>query len=120
MKKIMPYPHPSDFSGVEDDHRGLFARIREALGGPMAGWARLVAAFAFVMGFLFVFAVWQLLHADTTRDLILWATATLAALIAQGFIKEWFFARMNTFWVLGAIKQLEARIDALEEPQDGP
>ena len=97
------------------DSRGLFAQIGDTLGGPLAGWARLVAAIAIVLALLALFAVWKLVTAQGSRELVLWATAVIVVVIAQGFTKDWLFSRMNMFAILREVKRLQVQVAMLHE-----
>jgi len=99
-----------------DDKRGMFRQIGDSLGGPLGGWAKLMFGVSFVIGIALVYVVWQLIIAEDLRSTVLWATATLAGLTMQGFLKHWFFSRMNMLSVLREVKRLELRIAMMEEP----
>jgi len=96
-----------------DDGRGLFAQIGDTLGGPLGGWAKLVFVASGLFGILMLLAVWKLLTAHDTRELILWATAVIALVTAQGFIKDWFFSRMNMLSILRELKRLQVQVALL-------
>jgi hypothetical protein len=98
-----------------DSERGLFAQIGDTLTGPLGGWAKLVAFGSVLLGIMTVVAVWQMIVADTDRALILWTAAGLAAIFAQGMIKQWFFARMNFIALLRELKRIELRIARIED-----
>lgn len=71
-------------------------------------------AVAVVLGFALFYAVWQLFTGDPDRELFIWVTATLALLMAQGFVKQWFFERMNLMTILRELKRVELRIARIE------
>ncbi len=98
-----------------DEERGLFAQIGDTLAGPLGGWTKLVAFGSVVFIIIAVFAVWQMINAETDRALILWSAAALAAVFTQGMIKQWFFERMNLLTVLRHLKRIELRIAHIEE-----
>ncbi|WP_340589431.1 DUF6768 family protein [Erythrobacter alti] len=98
-----------------DDGRGLFRQIGDSLNGPLGGWAKLMFAVTFVIGIALVYFVWQLVTADSLEETILWATATLTGLIMQGFLKQWFFSRMNMIAILRELKRLELQIAMLQD-----
>ena len=98
-----------------DEGRGLFTQFGDVLSGPLGGWARIVFVAAFFLTFAMAYAIWQLLIADTTRELVLWATASLAGLMASGFTKDWFFSRMNMMTVLREVKRLQLQVALLEQ-----
>ncbi|MEM8696971.1 MAG: DUF6768 family protein [Pseudomonadota bacterium] len=98
-----------------DEGRGMFAQIGDTLTGPLGGWAKLIFGIAVVLGFALFYSVWQLLTVDSDRELFLWVTATIGLLIAQGFVKQWFFDRMNLMTILRELKRIELRITRMEE-----
>ncbi len=93
-----------------DEERGLFAQIGDTMAGPLGGWAKLVAFASVLFAVVLAVAVWQMFVAGTERALILWTAAALAAFIAQGMLKQWFFERMNVLALLREMKRLELRI----------
>ncbi|QLC20943.1 hypothetical protein HFP51_01320 [Parasphingopyxis sp. CP4] len=98
-----------------DEGRGMFAQIGDTFAGPLGGWAKLIFFVALVLGIGLLYAVWQLFTADTDRELFIWVTATLALLMAQGFVKQWFFERMNLMTILRELKRIELRVARIEE-----
>lgn len=97
--------------------RGLWRQMGDSLSGPMGGWARLVFGLSFVLGIGLLFAVWQLLIADDARELIVWAAASLALLMATGFLKDWMFSRMNMLTILREVKRLQLQVAMLHEAE---
>ncbi len=98
-----------------DDNRGMFRQIGDSLDGPLGGWAKLMFAVSFVIGIALVYFIWQLVTADGLEATVLWATATLTGLIMQGFLKQWFFSRMNMITILRELKRLELQVAMLQE-----
>lgn len=99
---------------LESD-RGLWRQMGDSLSGPMGGWAKLVFAMSFVLGLALLFAVWQLLTAESPRDLVLWATASLALVMATGFLKDWMFSRMNMLTILREVKRLQLQLAMMQD-----
>lgn len=93
-----------------EGERGMFRQIGDSLGGPLGGWAKLMFAVSFVLGIFIAIAAYNLFTVDGTRETILWAVGTLAGLIAQGFVKEWFFNRMNMITVLRELKRVQLEV----------
>ena len=102
---------------LESD-RGMWRQMGDSLLGPMGGWAKLVFAMSFVLGIALLFAVWQLLTAEGTRELILWATASVAMVMATGFLKDWMFSRMNMLNILREVKRLQLQIAMLQDSKE--
>ncbi|MEO1490357.1 MAG: DUF6768 family protein [Pseudomonadota bacterium] len=103
---------------LEED-RGLFTQIGDTWKGPLGGWAKLIFAFTVVLGFVFLFVIWQL--ATSTHSPVahtLWAVSGVALLVIMGFAKEFMFARMNMLTVLREVKRLQVQVALLEEKLD--
>ena len=98
-----------------DRERGLFAQIGDTMNGPLGGWARLVAVASVVLAIWMAVTIWQMIVADDQRALILWTAAALAAFIAQGMVKQWFFERMNLIAILRELKRIELRVARIED-----
>lgn len=90
-----------------DDEPGLIQQMSNAFQGKLKFWT----AYAFVMSFVLfgvaVFCVWNLFQAESTRDLVLWATGVWCTMLSVGLIKVWFWMRMNHLAVLREIKRVE-------------
>ncbi|MGB3469477.1 MAG: DUF6768 family protein [Erythrobacter sp.] len=100
---------------LEED-RGLFRQIGDTWKGPLGGWAKLIFGFTVVMGFLFLFVMWQL--ANSAHHPIvhaLWAISGVALLVILGFAKEWMFARMNMITILREVKRVQIEVALLRE-----
>lgn len=98
-----------------DEGRGMFTQIGDVLTGPLGGWSKLIFAVAFVLGFVLIYAGWRFFTASATDDYIWWGLVTLAILMMQGFIKEWFYNRMNMISILREIKRLQVQVALNEE-----
>ena len=93
-----------------DNNRGMFRQIGDVMGGPLGGWAKLMAGVSIPLGIAMIVLLYQAITATELRETVLWSTAVLAALIAQGFLKEWFFNRMNMLSVLREVKRLQWQV----------
>lgn len=98
-----------------DSERGLFAQVGDTFAGPLGGWAKLVFVVAFLMAMVMFYTIYRVTIAETDREFFVWALGALAALIATGMIKQWFFERMNLMTVLRELKRIEVRIARIEE-----
>ncbi|WP_421789444.1 DUF6768 family protein [Hyphobacterium sp.] len=90
-----------------DDEPGLFQQMGNAFQGKLKFWT----AYAFVMSFIIfglaIYCFVQLLGAESTRELILWATGVWCALLSVGLTKIWFWMRMNHLAMLREVKRIE-------------
>ncbi|MFN4114326.1 MAG: DUF6768 family protein [Sphingomonadaceae bacterium] len=98
-----------------DQDRGMFTQMGDVLVGPLGGWSKLIFASAVVFGFTLVFCGWRFFTAETSEDILWWGLVTLGALMMQGFIKEWFYSRMNLLSTLREIRRLQLQVALLEE-----
>lgn len=98
-----------------DNERGLFAQFGDTMAGPLGGWAKLIFVVMFPLAAFMFYAVWQMFTVDGTRELILWTAGAFAAFTATGFVKQWFFERMNLIATLRELKRIELRIARVEE-----
>jgi hypothetical protein len=96
-----------------EDERGMFTQFTATLNGPMAVWTWLMSFFVLIFAGAAIYSGWQLLQAEATRPLILWAMAFLFSLNAVTMMKMWMFDRMNTVSILREVKRLELRIAQL-------
>ena len=98
-----------------DEGRGMFSQIGDVLGGPLGGWARLIMAVAIALGFALVYFAYRFFTAPGFEEAMWWGMVALAALVMQGFVKEWFNARMNMLSVLREVKRLQVQVTLLAE-----
>lgn len=63
-----------------------------------------------IFGSLLIFCIWQFFHAETTRDQIFYAAASILLNSAQISLKLWFNMRLNRRAILREIKRLHLAI----------
>ena len=102
---------------LESD-RGLWRQIGDSLTGPMGGWAKMVFAMSFVFGMLLLFCFYKVATTHDQFGHLMWAIAALAVLVMQGFMKDWFFSRMNMLNILREVKRLQIQVAMLSEKKD--
>jgi hypothetical protein len=98
-----------------DANHGLFSQIGDTFAGPLGGWAKLIFGGSLVLGAAMLYAFIRLLDAPEPHSLLGWGMVLLGLLIAQGFIKEWFFNRMNLITTLREIKRLQLQVAELSD-----
>lgn len=98
-----------------DEGRGMFSQMGDVLAGPLGGWARLIFAFAIPIGIAVVYCGYRFFTAVSADDAIWWGIVTLGLLTMQGFIKEWFYSRMNLLSTLREVKRLQLQVAMLAE-----
>lgn len=107
-----------EFLASLDHDRGMFTQIGDVLAGPLGGWAKLILFVSVFVGIGVVYSGFRFFTAAESADLIRWGFVTLALLIMQGFVKEWFYDRMNMLSVLREIKRLQVQV-AMQAEQQG-
>ena len=95
--------------------RGLWAQVGDTLSGPMGGWAKLVFAMSVVFGALLIFCLYKIATTHHAVEHTLWAITGVAVLVIQGFMKDWFFSRMNMLNILREVKRLQVQVAMLRE-----
>lgn len=95
--------------------RSLWRQIGDSLTGPMGGWAKLIFVVAFFLGIGMFYAGYRFFTAEAIEGQLLWGLVTLAALLMQGFTKDWFFSRMNMLNILREVKRLQWQVAQLEK-----
>lgn len=114
VRRALSAPDEAFLRDVEDG-RGLFTQMSALFHGPLRFWSLFGAVWVFVATGVGLWAVWNLLHADTTRALVLWAGAAWAAWTVQIALKQWAYDRMNTLTILRELKKIELRLARLED-----
>ena len=104
-----------EFLASLDEGRGMFTQIGDVLTGPLGGWSKLIFAVAFVLGIALVYFAYRFFTASGVEDTVQWGMITLAVLMMQGFIKEWFYSRMNMLSILREVKRLQLQVSMLEK-----
>lgn len=104
-------------ASLEED-RGMFAQIGDTFQGPLGGWAKLMFVASFFIGLATLYVAIQVFTVDTDRELILWSSGFIILIIMQGFLKEWFFSRMNMNAILREVKKLQVQVAMLGEGKD--
>ncbi|MEZ5680205.1 MAG: DUF6768 family protein [Erythrobacter sp.] len=98
-----------------DEGRGMFSQIGDVLSGPLGGWSKLIMASSVAIGILLAYSAFRFFTADASDDASWWGIVMLALIIMQGFIKEWFYNRMNLLSMLREMKRLQLQVAMLEE-----
>lgn len=93
---------------------GIFAQWGNTFQGPMKYWTIVANIIVILVTLVGIYAVWQFVTADTTRQMLLWGGAAWAAWTAQVALKQWLHNRMMHVTVLRELKTLNLRIAHLE------
>lgn len=98
-----------------DEGRGMFSQMGDVLAGPLGGWSKLMFAVAFALGIFLIYAAFRFFTAPDFESSAWWGIVTLGVLMMQGFVKEWFYSRMNMLSVLREVKRLQLQVAMLSE-----
>jgi hypothetical protein len=97
-----------------DADRGLFTQVGDTMKGPLGGWAAMAFFMALLLAAFLLFAVWRMFTVEAMQDLVRWTAGAVTAMVALGFVKQWFFERMNFIALLRELKRIELRIAQIE------
>ena len=100
-----------------DEERGLFTQIGDTLTGPLGGWSKLIFVVAIAVGLTMAYAAYRFFTSSGEEDLLFWGIVALGTLMMQGFIKEWFYNRMNMIALLRELKRLQLQIAMAQEAE---
>lgn len=103
----------AEFLSRFEKEQPLHEQVFSTFSGPSGGLNVFAALITFAMFGAFCYCVWQFFQAGETRDLILWAASALAAAIAVGMLKIWFWMEVQKNQVLREVKRLELQVARL-------
>ncbi|GAA6152632.1 DUF6768 family protein [Pseudoteredinibacter isoporae] len=89
--------------------RGLFGRIIDSYHSSMSFWIMYSLFFATLIGVAFCFCAYQFFNAGDIKDMLFWATLSLACMIVMAPLKLWLLNESGRQAVLREIKRLELR-----------
>ncbi len=93
-----------------EEGEGLFQQMGSTFRGPLGGWTIYAFILSFVMFGVGVWAMIEMLGAESLRETVLWFALLSAMLLAVSMIKIWFWLRMNHLATLRQLKLLELRL----------
>jgi len=100
------------FPGI-DDEPGVFEMLLETFRGKHRWLNVLGAAWTLIFLGLGVASAFAFFRADTTRDLLMWATACILCTLAVALLKVWYWMEMQRIVVMREIKRIELQIARL-------
>jgi hypothetical protein len=90
--------------------QGVFGQWLGVYEGAMRGMAVLATIFTFLLFAAAVYSGWRSIGATEPIDATRWGAAALALIVMVGFLKLWFWLRMESNRVLRELKRLELQI----------
>jgi hypothetical protein len=94
----------------EWDEQSLTEKVVQSFRGKSRGLVLLVYIAVTVFFGLMVLAMYRLWTSDSTRDMILWATAFMFFCLATTMLKLWYWMELNRNTVLREIKRVELQL----------
>lgn len=109
---------------LSDDDRAVFDKLGEqgligqlfgVYGGKLGG----IAIFATIMTFMLfaaaVYCGWQFFAAATALEAARWGAGAVMLMVMVGFLKIWFWMRMESNRVLREVKRVELQLARLHD-----
>ncbi|RIJ24155.1 hypothetical protein D1224_07915 [Henriciella barbarensis] len=96
-----------------DAEPGLFQQMGAAFAGTMKLWTVFAVILSLVFFGLSIWSVFAVFNSETPVEAIGWAGIGLAGFMATGFVKIWFWLRMNHLTLLREMKIIELRLESL-------
>jgi hypothetical protein len=90
--------------------QGVFGQWFGVYDGAVRGIAVFATVVTFALFFAAVYCGWRSLGAGEALDAARWGTAAIGLMVMVGFLKLWFWLRMESNRVLREIKRLELQI----------
>ena len=114
-KKIQEALHAEDaelFEGFGGE-QSLFEMVADTFRGKHRWIVVMMVFWKLVFFVLAVLTAVKFFHAETTRDIVMWATACILCMSAVSMLKLWYFLEMNKNALTREIKRLELQIARL-------
>ncbi len=114
-RKIQEALHKEDaelFEGFGGE-QSLLEMVADTFRGKHRWLVAMMVFWKLVFFVLAVLTAVKFFHADTTRDIVMWATACILCMSAVSMLKLWYFLEMNKNALTREIKRLELQIARL-------
>ena len=102
-----------DISTEIGEEPSVFEMLMETCRGRRRWMAVLGAFWTVVFLVLGILAAIQFFRAESTRDLLMWAAASIVCVSAVSMLKTWYFMEINKNAILREVKRLELQIARL-------
>lgn len=101
------------FLATLESEPGVFQQMGAAFAGTMKAWTVFAVLLSLVFFGLAVWSAFAVFDSETPVEAIGWAGIGLAGFMATGFVKIWFWLRMNHLTLLREMKIIELRLESL-------
>lgn len=92
------------------DEQGLFSQWFGVYIGPMRAIAVFATFLTFVIFFAAVYCGWKFIGASDALVAARWGAGAVLLMVMTGFLKLWFWMRMESNRILREVKRLELQI----------
>lgn len=92
---------------------GLFGLMAESFKGAFRWWVMAAMAFQVVLAAAFIYCAVRLFGTDDPAAKLDWLALGLAAFVAFGLLRLWFFMEINRLSIAREIKRVELQIAAV-------
>lgn len=96
------------------EEQGVFTQVFGIYNGKMGGLALLATLITFVLFLAAVYCGWRFFEAGVAVDAARWGAGAVMLLVMVGFLKIWFWMRMESNRVLREIKRVELQVARLQ------
>ena len=95
--------------------QGLFGQLFGVYGGKLGGIAIFATIITFALFLAAVYSGWQFYHAATGLEAARWGACAVLLMVMVGFLKIWFWLRMESNRVLREVKRVELQLARLHD-----
>lgn len=92
------------------EEQGLFGQVFGIYSGKLGGLALFATLITFVLFAGAVYCGWKFFDAAAAIDAARWGAGAVMLMVMVGFLKIWFWMRMETNRILREVKRLELQI----------
>ncbi len=107
-----------DLDNIMIDEEGILSMLSSALNGGMRRWVIFMHIIAVVIGLLAIWTGYHFFISDELKDMVFWGFCVLAAIIGNGFLKQWLFMEIHRSSVMREVKRVEVALAKLSAKLD--
>jgi hypothetical protein len=93
--------------------QGVFAQMFSVYDGKMRWLAVMATVMTFAIFVGALYCAWMLVNASDTATAVRWGVGTVAFMAMVGFLKIWFWLRMESNRILREVKRVELQVARL-------
>ncbi len=92
------------------EEQGLFGQLFGIYSGKLAFITAVATALTFALFFAAVYCGWNFFKAEAAIDAARWGAGAVMLMVMVGFLKIWFWMRMESNRILREVKRLELQL----------